>query len=46
VCTFPGGAVDYLAWSPGQSVESRGIAKLLALTKLRAHGRIELPRGG
>lgn len=40
-----GWTFDWLGWSPGQSVETRGIVTLLALTKLRAHGRIELPRG-
>jgi hypothetical protein len=40
-----GWTFDWLGWSPGQSVESRGIVTLLALTKLGAHGRIELPRG-
>jgi hypothetical protein len=40
----PDGGVPF--WSPGQSVESRGIVTLLALTKLGAHGRIGLPRGG
>jgi hypothetical protein len=41
-----GWTFDFLGWSPGQSVEWRGIMTLLALTNLRAHGRIELPRGG
>jgi hypothetical protein len=31
---------DWLAWSPGQSVEWRGALTLLALKQLRAHGRI------
>ena len=39
-----GWTFDWLAWSPGQSVESRGVMTLWALTRLRAHGRIELPR--
>jgi hypothetical protein len=39
-----GWTFDYLAWSAGQSVESRGIVTLLALTTLSAHGRLELPR--
>jgi hypothetical protein len=30
---------DWLGWSAGQSVESRGIVTLRALTTLRAHGR-------
>jgi hypothetical protein len=34
---------DFLAWSPGQSAEWRGIVTLLALTTLDAHGRITLP---
>ena len=37
--------VDYLHWSPGQSVEWRGIATLRALESLHAHGRLELPHG-
>lgn len=36
---------DWLAWSPAQAVEWRGAVTLRALTTLRAHGRIELPRG-
>jgi hypothetical protein len=40
-----GWTFDHLAWSPGQSVESRGIVTLLALANLSANGRIELPRG-
>jgi hypothetical protein len=34
-----GWAFDWLGWSPGQSVEWRGIVTLLALATLRAHGR-------
>ena len=30
---------DWLAWSPGQAVEWRGIVTLRALATLRAHGR-------
>jgi hypothetical protein len=33
---------DWLAWSPGQTVEWRGILTVLALSTLAAHGRIEL----
>ncbi len=38
-----GWTFDYLAWSAGQSVESRGIVTLLALSTLSANGRLELP---
>jgi hypothetical protein len=31
---------DWLAWSPGQTVEWRGKLTLLALATLRAHGRV------
>lgn len=41
-----GWTFDWLAWSPGQSVEWRGIMTLRALTTLRAHGRTELPASG
>jgi hypothetical protein len=41
-----GWTFDWLAWSPGQSVEARGAMTLRALTDLRAHGRLELPGGG
>jgi hypothetical protein len=34
-----GWTFDWLAWSPGQSVEWRGIVTLRALATLRAHGR-------
>jgi hypothetical protein len=34
-----GWTFDWLRWSPGQSVETRGLVTLLALTTLRAHGR-------
>jgi hypothetical protein len=37
-----GWTFEFLAWSPGQSVEWRGAMTLRALTTLRAHGRIEL----
>ncbi len=40
-----GWTFDWLAWSPGQSVEWRGAVTLRALTMLAAHGRIELPHG-
>jgi|SRR5215210_3046125 len=40
-----GWTFDHLAWSPGQSVEWRGIVTLEALATLAAHGRIELARG-
>jgi hypothetical protein len=41
-----GWTFDWLAWSPGQSVEWRGVMTLRALETLGAHGRIELPRAG
>jgi hypothetical protein len=41
-----GWTFDWLAWSPGQSVEWRGAVTLRALDTLRAHGRIELPHAG
>lgn len=41
-----GWTFDWLAWSPGQSVEWRGAMTLRALATLGAHGRIELPRAG
>jgi hypothetical protein len=31
---------DYLHWSPGQTVDARGLATLGALQTLRAHGRV------
>jgi hypothetical protein len=34
-----GWTFDWLGWSPGQAVETRGIVTLQALTTLRAHGR-------
>lgn len=37
---------DWLAWSPGQSVEWRGILTLRMLAALALHGRIELPTPG
>jgi hypothetical protein len=40
-----GWTFEWLAWSPGQSVEWRGAVTLRALATLRAHGRIELPHG-
>lgn len=40
-----GWTFDWLAWSPGQSVEWRGAVTLRALTTLGAHGRIGLARG-
>jgi hypothetical protein len=39
-----GWTFDWLAWSPGQSVEWRGAMTLRALATLAAHGRVELPR--
>jgi len=39
-----GWTFDWLAWSPGQSVEWRGIVTLRALVTLSAHGRIKPPR--
>jgi hypothetical protein len=41
-----GWTFDWLAWSPGQSVEWRGILTLRALTTLAGHHRIELPGRG
>ena len=41
-----GWTFDFLAWSPGQSVEWRGALTLCALATLGAHGRVELPRDG
>jgi hypothetical protein len=41
-----GWTFDWLAWSPGQSVEWRGGVTLRALDTLHAHGRIELPLAG
>jgi hypothetical protein len=38
-----GWVFDWLAWSPGQSVEWRGILTLRVLATLARHGRIELP---
>jgi hypothetical protein len=40
-----GWTFDWLAWSPGQSVEWRGAMTLWVLSRLRAHGRIGLPVG-
>jgi hypothetical protein len=40
-----GWTFDFLAWSPGQSAEWRGIVTLGALATLDAHGRITLARG-
>jgi hypothetical protein len=39
-----GWTFDHLAWSPGQSVEWRGIMTLRALSTLLAHARIQRPR--
>jgi hypothetical protein len=39
-----GWTFDWLEWSPGQAVETRGIVTLQALTTLHAHGRIDLER--
>lgn len=41
-----GWTFEWLGWSAGQSVETRGAETLRALTTLHAHERIELPRGG
>lgn len=38
-----GWVFDWLAWSPGQSVEWRGILTLRVLATLATHGRIKLP---
>lgn len=35
-----GWTFDFLAWSPGQEVEWRGLVSLRALATLAAHGRI------
>ncbi len=35
-----GWTVEYLAWSPGQALEWRGIATVRALATLAAHGRL------
>jgi hypothetical protein len=40
-----GWTFDWLGWSPGQSVETRGLVTLRALATLAAHGRIRLSRG-
>jgi hypothetical protein len=37
-----GWTFDWVAWSPGQSVDARGAVTLRALTSLGAHGRLEL----
>jgi len=37
---------EWLAWSPGQTVEARGAVTVLALADLHAHGRIKLPLDG
>jgi hypothetical protein len=39
-----GWTFDWLAWSPGQAVEWRGIVTVQALATLNAHGRIRLNR--
>jgi hypothetical protein len=41
-----GWGFDWLAWSPGQSVEWRGAVTVRALATLAAHGRIALPSLG
>jgi hypothetical protein len=41
-----GWTFDWLGWSPGQSVESRGTMTLWALARLAAHQRLRLPHGG
>jgi hypothetical protein len=40
-----GWTFDFLAWSPGQSAEWRGIVTVGALATLDAHGRIKLAPG-
>lgn len=40
-----GWTFDWLAWSPGQSVEWRGIVTVQALETLSANGRVELKPG-
>jgi hypothetical protein len=40
-----GWSFDWLGWSPGQSVEWRGIVTLRALATLAKHGRIALHQG-
>jgi hypothetical protein len=39
-----GWTVDYLAWSPGQALEWRGIITLHSLSTLRAYGRLRRSR--
>ena len=39
-----GWTFDWLDWSPGQSVEWRGVITVRAVATLAAHGRIRLPR--
>jgi hypothetical protein len=41
-----GWTFDWLAWSPGQSVETRGLMTVRALATLAAHDRVRLPIGG
>ncbi|HEX3621962.1 MAG TPA: hypothetical protein VHT97_06585, partial [Acidimicrobiales bacterium] len=41
-----GWTFDWLAWSPGQSCEWRGIVTLRALATLAAHGRVGLAGTG
>jgi hypothetical protein len=41
-----GWTFDFLAWSPGQEAEWRGIVTLLALVTLDAHGRMTLRHAG
>jgi hypothetical protein len=35
-----GWTIDWLAWSPAATLESRGLVTVRALATLRAHGRI------
>jgi hypothetical protein len=41
-----GWTFDWLAWSPGQEVEWRGVMTVRALATLAANGRLRLPRAG
>jgi hypothetical protein len=38
-----GWTFDWLAWSPGQATECRGMVTLRAVSALVAHGRVALP---
>jgi hypothetical protein len=39
-----GWTFEWLAWSPGQTVEWRGVVTVHALATLASHGRIDVPR--